>query len=695
MSGPKMPPALDGAPLISDWLRFGADREVEFRTGRVELGQGAVTAILQIAAGELGLDPHDVRIVSGDTSVTPDEGGTVGSLSIQMGGAAASWAASAARRVVLAEAARRLNVAQDDLTVENGAICDKGEPTGLDLRDVAAEIALDLPIATHGAPDLTGVSIHELDRIDLPARVLGAPFIHDLGGSDCLRGRVLHPPTLGGRLRSLDTDALAARSGIISVVRNGDAVGVVGESPAAVDAAIAWAAGAADWEMPEPEFGELRTYLKSIADGRGETVREAGNPEEGGAWDVSVTASRGYITHGSIGPAAAIAHWDNGKLTVDSPTQAVYPLREALAEAYALKPEQITVRHQPSAGCYGHNGFDDAAADAVFLAMAVPGRKVKVVWSREDEFRAAPLGAAMATRVSLKLRDGRVDAAEVSVASQPHSSRPGTSGAPCLATPSRFDPPVPFPVLSDVPTVRGGGADRNAPPYYAIPNMRIEKTMVHDLPYRASALRGLGAHLNVYAVEIAMDAAARAVGADPVAFRLDHLDDPRARAVIESVAKGGFPEPTETTAWGLGFGRYKNGAAYCAVAVELEMGERLAVRKARVALDTGRIISRDGVMNQTEGGLLQAISWTLFEEMPLHGAGAGAETWADYPILRFTDVPAEVTIDLIDRPDEPPMGCAEALQGPTAAAIGTAAAVLFGVPLPDLPLTPERIAASL
>ena len=687
----KLPPALSGAPLISDWIAFEADGGVELRTGRVELGQGAVTAILQIAAAELGLDPRNIRVVSGDTSRTPNEGPTVGSLSIAQGGAAAALAGSAARRVILAEAARRLNVAADDLSVADGTILADGVPTDLMLATLGAEVDLAQPIEDHAQPGTNAGP--DLARIDLPGRVLGSPFVNDMSGSDTLFGRVLHPPARHARLISLDTEALETRAGVVRIVRNGDAIGMIGDSKAAVDAAISAAEALADWHIPEPQTGDLRETLRkrSLTDGTS-IIARGDSPDAG---DIEVVATRGYVSHGSIGPASALALWRDGHLTVDSPSQNVFALRSALAQVFGLDEAAVTVRHAPGAGCYGHNGTDDAAADAAFLARAVPGRPVHVTWSRRDDFASGPTGAAMACRVRLGLTKGQVSDARITVASPPHSSRPGTGGAPCLATASRFDPPFPFPDLTDVPVARGGGADRNATPYYAIPNLTVDKVLVHDLPLRTSSLRGLGAHLNTYAIELAIDAAARQAGADPVAFRLAHLDDPRARDVIESVAGGGLPEATETTAWGLGFGRYKNTAAYCAVAVEVAMDTHLSVRRARVALDTGRIINRDGTLNQVEGGLLQAISWTLFEEVPLSGAAVAATGWDDYPILRFSDVPQDVSIDLIDRPDDPPMGCAEALQGPTAAAIGTAARALFGQPLPDLPLTRDRIAASL
>ncbi len=688
-----LPPALNDAPLVRDWLRLEEGRAT-LLTGRVELGQGAVTAIVAIAAAELGLDPEAIDVVSGDTDRTPNEGFTVGSMSISQGGAAVAWAASAARLLVLAEAARRLNVAAAELSVRSGAIIHDETTTGLDFLEVGAAVDLSVATADHGDPGRMPRAA-ELSRIDLPDRVLGAPFVHDIGGAETLAGRVLHPPQRGARPVTLDTEALAARPGVLHVVIDGDALGVIAANQSDVDAAISWANEQAGWQQEDAKFGDLRDFLGKRLETAGDTVFEQGDADAAKGDVVEVRTSRGYIAHAAIGPAAAVACWNDGQLTVDSSTQGVFPLRGALAKAFKLDTSAITVRHRAGSGCYGHNGTDDAAADAVFLARAVPGTPVRVVWSRTDEFRAGPLGAAMATSVRITLSEGRMSGVRVRVASPPHSSRPGTAGHPCLSTPARFDPPQAFPQMPDVPPNRGGGADRNAIPLYAIPHMRVEKTLIHDLPLRTSSLRGLGTHVNVVAIERGVEAAARATGTDPVAFRLAHLDDPRARAVIERVAGDGLPAPDASGAWGLGFARYKNTAAYCAVALRLEVGERLRVTNVRVAVDTGAIISRDGTLNQIEGGLLQAISWTLLEEMPLHGSGAGAIGWEDYPILRFSDVPDDVQIELVDRPDEPSLGCAEALVGPTAAAICIAAESFMGASLPEMPLTPARILSAM
>ncbi|SEA73588.1 Molybdopterin-binding domain of aldehyde dehydrogenase [Rubrimonas cliftonensis] len=435
-----------------------------------------------------------------------------------------------------------------------------------------------------------------------------------------------------------------------------------------------------------------------------EVVHEAGDPDAARGRVFEATVTRPYLSHASIGPSAAVAEWRDGRLRVWSHAQGPYPLRAALADVFGVAPEAIEVAHRPGAGCYGHNGADDAALDAALLARATPGRPVKVVWDRATEFRCAPLGPGMATRVRAVVgEDGRVSAMEVVANSAPHGNRPGRNGAPNLRAAAYLDKPFPTPRSGDVPLASGGGADRNAVPGYAIPNLRISKRIVHELPYRTSSLRALGGFANVYAIETMMDRIARETGRDPVAFRLAHLDDPRACAVIEAAAAAAAPlrarlqregTTSEGAGWGLGYARYKNTAAYCAVMARIEVDAGIRVTDVFVGLDAGEIVNPDGAINQTEGGVIQAISWTLKESVRFEGAAVATQGWGDYPILTFSETP-EVAVRLIDHPEAPPLGCAEAAQGPTAAALGNALRDAVGVHAPDLPLTREAIIAAL
>ncbi len=533
----------------------------------------------------------------------------------------------------------------------------------------------------------------------MQARITGAPFVHDMRPEGMLHGRAVHPPTMGARLLALDIDALRARPGVVAVVRDGAFVGIAAESEYAAVRAARWAEAHAEYSAPGPAPADPVAAIRdsdeplAIVHETGEIAPRPGGPSH------ALTVTRPYLGHGSIGPSAALALWRETEMEVWTHSQGVYPLRAALADVMRMAPEAIAVHHRPGAGCYGHNGADDVALDAALIARAVPGRPVMVVWSRAGEFVHAPLGPGMATTARAWMdAGGRIEAMEVTVNSAPHGNRPGRGGAPNLRAAAYLQEPFAVPRSNDIPLSNGGGAERNAVPGYAIPNLRVGKRIVHELPYRTSSLRSLGGFTNVFALESLMDEIARDRGEDPVGFRLRHLDDPRGRAVIEAaVAEAGDPFATprpEGVGWGLGYARYKNNAAWCAVLARIEVGEEVRVTDVVAALDTGEIINPDGAINQTEGGIVQAISWTLKEAIRFEDDRVATAGWLDYPILRFDEVP-RIRVRLIPRPEEPPVGCAEAAQGPTAAALGNALRDALGVRLCEMPLNRDAIVRAL
>jgi CO/xanthine dehydrogenase Mo-binding subunit len=422
-------------------------------------------------------------------------------------------------------------------------------------------------------------------------------------------------------------------------------------------------------------------------------------PSGTAARTIEATYSRPFIAHASLAPSCALANFADGRLTVWSHAQGVYQLRNAMARALGLAPEDVTVLHRQGAGCYGHNGADDVALDAALIARRMPGRTVRVQWSREDELSAAPFGAAMTVRMRAAL-DARGRPLEWTheVWSPVHGQRPGMAGNINLlaATALPNAPPAPEPV--DVPDAGGGGGTRNSAALYDFPRQRVVHHLLTQMPVRTSSLRTLGAFANVFAAESFMDELADAAGEDPMSYRLSLLSEPRGRRVIEAVARmcgwSGRGERGSGSARGLAFARYKNRAGYAAVVAEVEVEEAVRVKQVWCAVDGGLIISPDGARNQIEGGAIQAASWTLKEAVRFDDGRVASITWDDYPILRFSEVPA-VEIELIDAADEPPLGLGEVVHGPTAAAIANAVAHALGARIRNLPLTRERIMAAV
>jgi CO/xanthine dehydrogenase Mo-binding subunit len=404
--------------------------------------------------------------------------------------------------------------------------------------------------------------------------------------------------------------------------------------------------------------------------------------------------------HGAIGPSCAVGLFEDGALTIWTHSQGVYPLRDALAELLGLAKTQIRCIHMEGSGCYGHNAADDAAADAALIAFAMPGRPVRVQWMREQEHVWEPFGPMMLTHAQAALdADGRIVDWQYEVRSNPHSTRPGGAGSlmPAwhIAHPFALPPPVPIPQPE-------GGGDRNAIPLYTFANLRVTHHFVTAMPLRVSALRSLGAYMNVFSIESFMDELAQEAGTDPVEFRLRHIEDPRARAVILAASTrfdwaAGAPLPSGHGR-GFAFARYKNLAAYAAIAVEVEVDRdsgRIRLLRAVAAVDSGQAVNPDGIRNQIEGGILQAASWTLYEAVTFDRTRITSRDWSGYPILRFGAVPDSVEVHVIDRPGQPFLGTGEAIHGPTAAAIANAVAQATRVRLRDLPFSAERVRAAI
>jgi len=706
---PDLPEHLRRFPKLSSWIRIGADGRIGLFTGKAELGQGILTACIQLAADELDAAPERFDIVSADTGATPDEGYTFGSLSVQQSGMAIRRAAAELRHLLFLRAADRLGVAPEKLSVADGRI--EGGGDSLTYWQLAAEEPFAAEATGRVSPKPPGQRRYagsSLERIDIPDKVFGrARYVHDLRLPGMLHGRIVRPPTFGSRLESLDESAIRMMPGVEAVVREGGFLGVVATREEQAIAAADALAEAARWTGGRrlPHESLLADYMRTHPKARTSdiTPEDAAAPADEAAEGTTVKARyfRPFQAHGAIGPAAAVARLDADGLTVWSHTQGVYPLRATLAEILDMAPDRVRVIHTEGAGCYGHNPADDAALDAALLARAVEGRPVKLQWSRQDEFRWEPFGSAMVMEVEARIgADGRILEWSYDVHGFPHSSRPAGGRAGNLIAAQHLNPPYEPSAPFNIPQPKGG-LDRNAVPLYAVPMRRIAEHFIPESPLRVSALRGLGAYANVFAIESFIDELARAVGTDPLTLRLAHLDDARARTLLERAAElADWDTPLEAgrdTGRGLAFARYKNSGAYFAVVafvrVDRESG-RIRVERAVAAADCGEVINPDGVRNQAEGGMIQSASWTLFESVRFTESGLVSEDWASYPILTFADAP-ELEVALIERPEAPPVGAGEMAQGPMAAAIANAVHDAVGLRLRELPLTPGRVKAAL
>jgi CO/xanthine dehydrogenase Mo-binding subunit len=518
-------------------------------------------------------------------------------------------------------------------------------------------------------------------------------------------GRVVRPPSYRAELASFDEAAVKAMPGVVAVVRDGNFLGVAAErEEQAIKAAQALRASAKWRETPDlpPPAPALFEHLQKMPS-KDMVVNEktAAAPAGGKVTTVEATYTRPFQSHASMAPSCAVAQVKDGQYTVWTHSQGVFPLRRDLSMVLRVPEASITCTHVEGAGCYGHNGADDVALDAILVARATSGRPVKLQWMRDDEFNWEPYGSAMVMTMRARLDESNSIADwRHDVWSHPHSTRPQSNSGNNLLAGWHIANPV-----KQGPSENGaqpsGAADRNAVPLYEFPSQKITLHFITDMPIRTSALRTLGAYANVFALESFMDEVAFAAGADPVEFRLRHMKDPRARAVIEECASKANWKPNQkgdgTRGKGFAFAKYKNLAAYCAVAADVVVDRRtgkVRVTRAVSAVDAGLIVNPDGVVNQIEGGIIQSASWTLKEHVTFDRQRILTRSWADYPILTFPEVP-EVDVHLINRPEERSLGTGEGSQGPTVAAIANAFFNATGVRIRDLPFAPQRVKVAL
>lgn len=697
MIGNAPPKSIRDNPVLGRWISLARHGRVAICVGKVELGQGIATAIAQIAAEELGLAMDRIDIVPVDTDRSPDEGITTGSLSVEVSGASVRLAAAQARVVLLQAAAARLDTDANSLSSRNGTILRGGTATELDFWSISAEVNwqqhITSQVAVKAVRDYSIVG-RSTPRPDLPAKLTRGGFIHDMSLDGMLHVRIVRQPFRAARLAHVDEAWLKHRYPEVIVLRKKDFLALVGPDEYLLHRAHEKAEAFVIWE-------EVSGLWRPADAPRPRVIRlqSSGVSSTAGAQMLSARYSRGHIAHSSIGPSCALAHYESGRLTVWTHSQGIFSLRDQIARCMDFEPSLVRVVHAHGSGCYGHNGADDAALDAAIVAVEFPYRPVRVQWSREDELCRGPVGPAMSATVEAALDEaGRVATWKLSVASAPHAQRPGFGGHVNLSSAEALDSDRLPAAVEDLPEAAGGGASRNSVALYDFPNQEVRIQLDTASRIRTSSLRSLGAHLNVFAIESAMDELAAMAAADPLEFRLSHLTDDRCRAVLTGAAQmSGWPgghSAGEGRALGVGVARYKNKGAWLAAVAEVTVDEEVRAERLWLCVDAGLIVNPEGARNQIEGGAVQALSWTTKEELKIDNDRILPLDWLSYPILKFSEVPWIETRFIVD-PAHQPLGAGEAAQGPVAAAIGNAASKALGVRMRDLPLTRDRLVSLL
>ena len=709
-------PSIATHPNVDQWLEFTVDERIVVHTGKVDIGQRISTALAIIAAEELGVNYNRIDVKRTQTGLDPDEGFTAGSMSMQHSGNAVRLASATARRYLIDLAAEQIGHDSRTLVVDDGIV--QSRITGVQvsywslLTDKTLSIQIDETAPTKQPSDYSwiGKAVIPKGLVDI---VRGKTvFVHDLQLPQMLHSRVVRPPHYAARIVNLDTAVLehVEESGAITV-RDGTFLAVAATDEYIAIKAAARLFHAIQWDLgnsipTKDVFSALRTNPKvslPVVEGGApieKPVAPLSQPPEESTITLNSILEKPYLIHGSIGPSAACAVYENNLLTIYTHSQGVYPLRGAIAEALQMPLDKVLVNFVPGAGCYGHNGADDAAFDAALIALAIPGKPIMLKWTREDEHAWEPYGSAMVCELRASLdENGKIidwsheSYGDTFIMSRPAAGRTGSPATKLLSNQFRTDAPKPS--LPEPAMGPHAGIHRNLEPLYTIPNPRLVKHLVRGLPLRTSALRTLGAFANIVAIESLIDQLADAAVVPPIEFRLRHLNDHRARHVLQSLSEQMVADGAgsgDARSSGVAFARYKNAAAYCAVGMELEVSEQANVRliRAWIVADAGEVVDPAGLSTQLEGGLIQAASWSLYEEVTYDADGVTSRNWDTYPIIQFNNVPQVRTL-LIDRPGEPCLGAGEAVGGPTGGAIANAIRRSTGLCMSRMPFNQSNI----
>ena len=659
---------------VDSFLAIHRDGSVTIYTSKVDVGTGLRIAMSQMVAEELDIPVDRVTVVEGDTAITPNHGGTGGSTGIPQGGVELRRAAATARQ----------------------ALMKLGAQPGTNIGALAGGKRLNLkvdPNAPLKDPKTYTIVGRPILRPDVPDKCTGRNvYVQDFSLPGMLHGRVIHPPSIGAKLMSLDESSIRTIPGA-RVVRIQNFLGIVAPDEwAAIRAAkelkVTWTE-----EQGLPGSDNLDRHVRESVPDHDETIVNKGDPAAalpGTTKQLSALYAWPIQSHASLGPSCAIADVRPEGTTIWTASQGPHGMRANFSRIFGIPEDKLRVIFLDGSGSYGGNGNDDAAADALLLSRAI-GKPVRVQWMREDEHAWDPKGPPQVLEIRGGLdNDNRIAAWETHMwlPMNIQGNRPLVSVDGAGIT---------------QPHGQGAGLmSQNGDPPYAASNVRVVVHYLKGTPLRPSNLRAPGKVANVFAVESFTDELAAAAGVDAVEFRLRGLTDPRALDVIKRAAEmigwEGRPSPNRRpingnvlTGRGFAYARYKQAENYVAIAMEVAVDRntgKINVRRIACAHDGGLIVNPDGLRNQIEGSILQTLGRALHEEVKFDRSRVTSVDWASYPILSFPDVPS-LDVALIDRPALPPLGAGEASTAPVAAAVANAVFDATGIRLRRVPLRLE------
>jgi CO/xanthine dehydrogenase Mo-binding subunit len=707
---------------IDTWIKIGADGTVTLFSGKVSMGTGSSTGLLQIVAEELDVPMAQMRLVSGVTGVTPNQFTSSASNGISAGGAAARVAAAEARAALLQMASTKLGAPASALTVSDGVVSVLGDTSRrvsyaeliggrlFNLTPMTPSGQLVTGSAKVKAPSTYTIVGTEVPRIDIPDMVSGKfTYVNQVRLPGMLHGRIVRANPWGADLISVDGFPKPIPD-LVKVVVRDNFVGVVAKTEyAAIQAASQLKVKWADWsEMPAQSdlYKTMRTV--PVKERPGSAIGNVEAALAGAAKTLSATYHVPYHGHGVIGPSASVADVSNGKATIWTQAQNVYGLRTSLSVLLGMPEANVQVIFTPGGGAFGQNGSDDAACDAALLSQAV-GRPVRVQWMRQEEH--GRIGYAPARTVDFRAgldAQGKIVAWDDVAWAQAAWNRPGSNNT-AEGYPGNL---LNAGLIRGMPKLFDNGPGTVLlTPAYVIPNRRVVVNYLGNstpregtIRIRTGSMRTVGSTAAAFPVESFIDELAAAAGADPIEFRIRHLSTSNQRQIdaLNAVAAlAGWesrpspkPNPQGEVVTGRGVATRGNVAVAAEVEVNRKTG-KVRVTRACVAHDCGLVVNPDGVRSQVEGSIVMFASRAINEQVTFTRSAITSLDWVTYPIMRFKDAPDEVKIQLINRPDVPSSGAGE-LSGPVIApAIANAFFDATGVRMRQLPMTPARVRATL
>jgi nicotinate dehydrogenase subunit B len=688
---------------VDSFLSIDGNGLVTLYIGKVELGTGVYTAMSQIVAEELSVPLGQVQVIQGDTLLTPDQGPTFASLSIQTGGMQIRQAAATAREALLDVAAKLLKVAKEELVVRAGVVTPKSGGKSISYAQLAGggviRIGIDDAAPLRAPKDYTIVG-RSVPRLDLPAKALGTfLYMHDFKVPGMLHARAVHPPAMKAKLESWSDADCRKIPGYLRAVRKDDFLAVIANNEwAAIKAATTMTATWSTW-AGLPDEAKLFDYVRSTVIVRTEVLQQVGNPAEATKAEgrtLQATYDFAIHTHGSIGPSCAVADYKDGRLVVWTASQATHLLRLQLATMLQLRPESVRCIYIQGSGCYGRNGHEDCASEAALLAKEI-GRPVRLQWMRSDEHGWDPKNPPLLLDFRATVDSAaRITAWESDVFLPERSMQ--RSGVTLLAAD-----------LASLP--RYGSSDANEHHSgggipYSLPDAKTTARWLESTPLRSAWIRAPGRMQLTFGNESFLDEIAAATGIDPLEIRVRNLKDARGLEVLEHLRLLATWKPRGTGSRkadpfsrgrGMSYVKYELARTYVGVVADVTVDRtsgKVVVDRVFVVHDCGQIINPDGLRNQIEGNVVQTVSRTLVEEVTFSRSTVTSRDWSSYPILTFPDVP-EVITELIGRPDEKPWGAGEPTSSAIPSAIANAIFDATGVRLRSVPFKAARVLAAL